>query len=120
MLAVGSTPCRRVGSNTAVGSDGAVAAPVGDDAAIAQPRVGVDLGSFGVPDLEVQVRSGGPALVADGGDLLAGVDTLTRRDLVGAHVTVDGGGAVVVEDADPLAEAGSRSGVEDRAVGRGL
>lgn len=100
------------------GSDCAVAAPVGDDTAVAEPCGGVGFVAGSVPHLEVQVRPGGPATVSDGGDLLAGAHALARRHLVGVDVAVDGGGAVVVLDANPLTVARCRARVEDRAVGR--
>ncbi len=73
-----------------------------------------------VPDLEVQVRAGGVALVADPGDLLAGADehALRYEQVRRAHVPVDGvdvEGGLVVED-DPVPEAGGRAGADDHPV----
>ena len=52
-------------------------------------------------------------------DLLASVDALTNSDVEGLHVAVNGHGAIVVLDADPLAVAGSWAGIDDGAVHSG-
>ena len=67
-------------------------------------------------NFEVEVGAGGKAHRAHASDLLAGVDVLAHGNVKGLHVAVDGHGAVIVHDADPLAKAGSWAGVDDGAV----
>ena len=67
------------------------------------------------PDLGVQVRSGGLALVADQGDRLAGLDRPAAHQDP-ADVPVDRGDAATVAQDHLGAEAAGRTGVEDDAV----
>src|SRR4051794_20120047 len=88
------------------------------DAALAQPRDGVDLLAVDAASvhLEVQVRAGGLAALTEQRDLLAGLHVVAdlHEDLL--HVAVDGDVAVLVEDVDGQAEAAGRAGLEHDAV----
>ncbi|KIM15435.1 hypothetical protein QV65_23230 [Rhodococcus erythropolis] len=59
-------------------------------------RGGVDLVLAGEVNLEVKVRAGGEAAVADSGDLVAGHDLLTDGDGGRVDVAVDGDRSVCV------------------------
>src|SRR5690606_41838076 len=81
------------------------------DAVLSEPAERVDLGAVVArPDLEVQVRPGGLAGVADLGDLLARLALLARDHVVGAQLAVDGDRAVRVPGRHPVAAAGGRAG----------
>src|SRR3954449_6980998 len=88
------------------------------DAALVQPRDGVDLlaADAALVHLEVQVRSGGLAALTEQRDLLAGLHVVAdlHEDLL--HVAVDGDVAVLVEDVDRQAEAAGRASLEHDAV----
>ncbi|MCO5606206.1 hypothetical protein L7F22_060393 [Adiantum nelumboides] len=75
------------------------------EAARGQPRQWVDLGAVRLPHLEVQVRAGGLAAVADLGDLVAGLDLLALLHERPVDVAVDGAGAVGVLEHHPHPEA---------------
>src|SRR4051794_32659956 len=98
--------------------------PIGSDvdAALVQPRDGVDplAVDAALVDLEVQVRAGGLAALAEQRDLVAGLHVVAdvHQDLL--HVAVDGDVAVLVEDVDGQAEAAGRAGLEYDAVHRGV
>src|SRR3954452_10908980 len=85
------------------------------DAALAQPGQRIDLLAVDATDvhLEVQVRAGGLAAVAELGDLLAGLHRLTLLDEDLLHVAVDGHVAVLVLDVDREAVAAGRAGADD-------
>src|SRR5699024_11310822 len=75
------------------------------DAALFEPRDGVDgVDAIGV-NLEVQVGAGGEATVAHAANPLAAGDALAGGNAEGLEVAVDGDGAGAVEDADPLGVA---------------
>src|SRR5699024_612817 len=63
-----------------------------------------------------QVWAGGEALVAHAGDLLAGGHAVTDGDVDGGDVAVDGDVTIIVLDAHPVAEARSRTSIDDGAV----
>src|SRR3954465_31665 len=92
------------------------------DAALVQPRDGIDpLAVDAAPvHLEVQVRAGRLAALAEQRDLLAGLHEVAdlHEDLL--HVAVDGDVAVLVKDVDRQAEAAGRAGLEHDAVHRGV
>ena len=67
-------------------------------------------------NFEVEVGAGGKAHRAHAGDLLAGMHVFANGHVKSLHVTINGHGAVVVHDADPLAKAGSWTGVDDRTI----
>ena len=67
-------------------------------------------------NFEVEVGAGGKAHRAHAGNLLAGVHMLANGNVKSLHVTINGHGAVVVHDADPLAKAGGWTGVDDRTI----
>lgn len=90
------------------------------DAALLEPDLRVDLVAVLVPDLVMQVRAGGIAAVADGGDLIAGLDLLAGLHEALVDMTEDADGAVVLPDPDPLAEAGCGAGFDDGAIGDGV
>ncbi|CDZ91205.1 hypothetical protein RHRU231_810006 [Rhodococcus ruber] len=87
------------------------------DAASREPGQRIDLVDAVEVDLEVQVRAGGLATVAHGGDLVTRHDLLTDGHEGLVDVTVDGDGAVGVAQTHPHAEPGRRTGVDDGAVG---
>src|SRR5699024_2548151 len=68
-------------------------------------------------DLEVQVCAGGEPEVSHAGDRLPGHHTVTHGHVDGLHVAVDGHGAVVCQDPDPIAEALGGARVHHLAVG---
>src|SRR5690349_14301110 len=88
------------------------------DAALVQPRDGVDLLAVdtALVHLEVQVRAGGLTALTEQCDLLAGLHVVAdlHEDLL--HVAVDGDVAVLVEDVDGQAEAAGRTCLEHDAV----
>src|SRR5699024_1131252 len=86
------------------------------DAVLGEPGGRVDGAAAGGVELKMQVGPGGKTSVTHTGDLLAGGDLLADADVEGFHVAVDGNGAIVVLDADPLAETGGRTGVDDGAA----
>src|SRR3954470_24459704 len=90
------------------------------DAPVVQPSDRVDLLAVLAADahLEVQVRAGRAALVAQERDRLAGVHVLTGLDQDLDHVPVDGHVTVLMEDVHRLAVAAGRTGPQHDAVGR--
>ena len=86
------------------------------DASLSQPRLRIDCLATVRVNFEVEVGAGGKAHRAHAGDLLAGMHVLANGHVKGLHVTINGHGAVVVHDADPLAKAGSWTGVDDRTI----
>src|SRR5690606_21571088 len=87
------------------------------NAAFAQPRQRVDLLAAGVPDLEVQVGSGGETAVSHGGDLVARFHGSALVDEDGVDVAVDADRAVFVLHPHPQAETAGRSGLDHHPVG---
>ena len=67
-------------------------------------------------NLEVEVGTGGEAHGTHASDLLACVHVFAHGNVEGLHVAVYGHGAVIVEDADPLAVAGGWAGIDNGAV----
>ena len=65
----------------------------------------------------MEVGAGGEALAAHAGDELTGLHNLADGDVEGLHVAVNGDGAVLVADTDPVAEALRRAGVDHGASG---
>src|SRR3712207_2273939 len=86
------------------------------DALGVQPGQRVDLLAVRVPDLEVQVRTGGETAVAHARDLLARQDLLALAHGVGVHVAVDGHGAVRVLDLDPEAKTACGTGLDHDTI----
>src|SRR5918993_3444931 len=88
------------------------------DAAVPEPRQRVDFLAVETADmhLEVQVRAGGLAAVAEQGDGVAGADDLADLDQDRVHVAVDGDVAVLVLDVDREAVAARRPCLEHDAV----
>src|ERR671912_748581 len=87
--------------------------------ALGEPLLGVGRAPVhaAAVDLVVQVGSGREALVADLGDLVAGVHDVARSHVVVAHVPVDVDVAVRVLDVHGVAEPGRAAGLEHHAVG---
>src|SRR4051812_47583973 len=88
------------------------------DAALVQPRDGVDLLAVDAASvhLEVQVRTGGLATLSEQRDRLTGLHVVADLDLDLLHVAVDGDVAVLEQDVDGQAEAAGRAGLEHDAV----
>src|SRR3954449_962508 len=103
-VAPGSVPQRRRPlPECAGGGRRGVAGGVSDvDAALPKPRDRIDLLTVEPADvhLEVEMRAGGPAAVAQQRDRLAGAHHLAGRDQDLLHVPVDGDVTVVVLDVD--------------------
>jgi len=86
------------------------------DASLSQPRLRIDCLATVRVNFEVEVGAGGKAHRAHASNLLAGVHMLANGNVKSLHVTINGHGAVVVHDADPLAKAGGWTGVDDRTI----
>ena len=69
-------------------------------------------------NLKVEVGASGAALIANAGNSLTRGHAVAHShlELVCRHVAVDGDGAVIMLDADPVAKALCRAGVDDGTV----
>src|SRR3954447_20825469 len=92
------------------------------DAALVQTRDGIEplAVDAALVHLEVQVRTGRLAALAEECDLLTGLHVVAdlHEDLL--HVAVDGDVAVLVKDVDGQAETAGRACLEHDAVHRGV
>ena len=94
--------------------------PIELDAVPGQPRQRVELGADRRPHLEMQVRAGGEAAVADVRDVLTRTHRLPGCHVAAVHVPVDRALAVGVAEHDPHPEPGRRPRLLDDAVGQGV
>ena len=101
-LARGVPPVGRIGRS---GSLTLTESSAGAQAPFRQPSDRVDAVGAVQQHLEVQVRAGGVAAVADRGDLIARPDPLADLNVPGVDVAVQRHRAVGVPELDPRAEA---------------